>query len=84
MSEKTLIILDPVLRRGFTSDPNCVLFAPDLSMPAKCLYTILLAFAWQDNECWPGQGKLSEAAGCHINTVEKYLKELRDYGLISM
>lgn len=83
MSEKTLIILDPVLRRGFTSIPNCVLFAPDLSMPAKCLYTILLAFAWQDNECWPGQGKLSEAAGCHINTVEKYLKELRDYGLIS-
>ncbi len=83
MNEKTLVILDPVLRRGFTSIPNCVLFAPDLSMAAKCLYTILLSFAWQEDECWPGQDRLAGAAGCHVNTVEKYLKELRDYGLIS-
>ncbi|MCL6477693.1 MAG: helix-turn-helix domain-containing protein [Peptococcaceae bacterium] len=83
MSEKTLVILDPTLRRGFTSIPNCVLFAPDLSMPAKCLFSILLAFAWQDDECWPGQEKLAETAGCTDRTVRKYLEELRDYGLIS-
>jgi len=83
MSEKTLVILDPTLRRGFTSMPNNVLFAPDLSMAAKCLYAILLSFAWQEDECYPGQERLAQACGCHVNTVKKYLKELRDYKLIS-
>jgi hypothetical protein len=32
--------------------PNNVLFAPDLSMAAKCLYAILLSFAWQEDECY--------------------------------
>jgi len=42
-----LVILDPSLKRGFTSVPNAVLFAPDLSMAAKCLYAVILGFAWQ-------------------------------------
>ncbi|OPX92609.1 MAG: hypothetical protein A4E53_00400 [Pelotomaculum sp. PtaB.Bin104] len=81
--EKTLIIEDPTLKRGFTSIPNCVLFAPGLSMPAKCLYSIILAFAWQDDECFPGQERLAESSGCTDRTIRKYLDELRDYGLIS-
>ncbi|SFR11702.1 Helix-turn-helix domain-containing protein [Desulfoscipio geothermicus DSM 3669] len=60
-----------------------VLFAPDLSMPAKCLYSILLAFAWQEEECFPGQERLAEAAGCTDRTIRKYLEELKKYGLIS-
>jgi len=83
VQEKTLIIMDPTLRKGFTTTPNAVLTAPGLILPAKGLYSILLMFAWQDNECWPGQARLAEAASCHINTIEKYLKELREYGLIS-
>lgn len=83
MGEKTLVILDPTLRRGFTSVPNKVLFATGLSMAAKCLYSILLAFAWQEDECFPGQEKLAEAAGCSFRTIRKYLDELREYGLIS-
>lgn len=83
MQEKTLIIQDPVLKRNFTTVPNVVLTAPGLSLAAKALYAILLMFAWQNNECWPGQDKLAEAAGCSDRTVRKYLDELRDYGLIS-
>jgi len=83
MTEKTLIIQDPVLKRGFTATPNIVLTAPGLSLGAKAFYSMLRMFAWQRNECWPGQEKLAEAAGCHVNTVEKYLKELKNFGLIS-
>ncbi|MBF7084142.1 helix-turn-helix domain-containing protein [Desulfallas sp. Bu1-1] len=83
MQEKTLIIMDPTLKKGFTSIPNKVLFAPNLSMPAKCLYSMLLAFAWQENECFPGQERLAQAAGCTDRTVRKYLDELREFGLVS-
>ena len=82
-NKKTLVILDPVLKKGFTSVPNVVLYAKNLSMPAKCLYGILLSFAWQENECFPGQERLAEAADCTDKTIRKYLEELRKYGLIS-
>lgn len=63
--------------------PNKILFAHDLSMQAKCLYAILLAFAWQEEECFPGQDRLAKAAGCTDRTIRKYLDELKQYGLIS-
>jgi len=81
--EKTLIILDPVLKKGFVATPNLILAAPGLSLPAKALYSILLMFAWQKEECFPGQEKLAEVAGCTDRTIRKYLDELREYGLIS-
>ncbi|SFF97487.1 Helix-turn-helix domain-containing protein [Desulfotomaculum arcticum] len=80
---KTLVILDPTLKKGFTSIPNKVLFSPGLSMPAKCLYAILLGFAWQEDECFPGQERLAQAAGCTDRTVRKYLDELKQCGLLS-
>lgn len=81
--EKTLVILDPALRGGFTALPNAVLAAPWLSPGAKVLYGLLLMYAWQNNECWPGQETLATAMGCHLNSLQKYLKELRAVGLIS-
>jgi hypothetical protein len=81
--EKTLIIDSPLLKQGFTAAPNAVLYDSRISVQARWLYCILLSFAWQENECWPGQERLSKVAGWHLNTVEKYLKELREYGLIS-
>ncbi len=80
---KTLIIKDPTLRKGFTTIPNAVMFAKGLSMSAKYLYGLLLLFAWQEGECFPGQAKLSEAANCTDRTIRKYLDELKKYGLIS-
>lgn len=83
MTEKTLVILDPVLKKGFTSVPNLILTAQGLSLPAKSIYAILLMFAWQEDECFPGQERLAEAAGCTDRTIRKYLDELREFGLIS-
>jgi len=81
--QKTLIIDSPTLKQGFTAAPNAVLYESHLSVQARWLYCILLSFAWQENECWPGQERIAEVAGWHVNTVEKYLKELRDFGLVS-
>lgn len=83
MGEKTLIIQDPVLKKGFTATPNAVLTAPGLSLGAKALYSILLMFAWQNEECWPGQERLAKACGCTDRTVRSYLGDLKKYGLIS-
>ncbi|OPX87271.1 MAG: hypothetical protein A4E53_02543 [Pelotomaculum sp. PtaB.Bin104] len=83
MKEKTLVILDPVLKKGFTSVPNSVLTAPELSLPAKSIYAILLMFAWQEDECFPGQERLAEVANCTDRTIRKYLDELREFNLIS-
>jgi len=72
MKDKTLVILDPILKRGFTSIPNLVLTTPRLSLPAKSVYAILLMFAWQEDECFPGQERLAEVAGCtgqFVNTL---------------
>ncbi|MCG9966748.1 helix-turn-helix domain-containing protein [Pelotomaculum terephthalicicum JT] len=83
MKEKTLVILDPVLKKGFTAVPNSVLTAPRLSLPAKSIYAILLMFAWQEDECFPGQERLAEVANCTDRTIRKYLDELREFDLIS-
>ncbi len=81
--EKTLIIQDPVLKRGFTATPNAILTAQGLSLAAKTVYAILLMFAWRDDECWPGQERLAKTAGCTGRTIRRYLVELKEYGLIS-
>jgi len=80
--EKTLILKDPTLKSGFTSVPNIVLTS-DLSFGAKVIYALLLMFAWQDKETFPGQARLAQAAGCTEKTVRTYLNELKEAGLIT-
>jgi len=80
--EKTLILKDPTLKSGFTSVPNIVLTS-DLSFGAKVIYALLLMFAWQDKETFPGQARLAQAAGCTERTVRTYLNELKEAGLIT-
>ncbi|RJX17654.1 MAG: helix-turn-helix domain-containing protein [Desulforudis sp.] len=80
--DNSLVFLDPVMRDGFTNMPNAILTAKGLSLGAKVIYCLLHMFAWQSRNCWPGQDRLAEAAGCSKNAVGNYLRELRDYGLI--
>ncbi len=80
--EKTLIIKDTSLKRGFTSIPNIVLTS-SLSFGAKTIYSLLLMFAWQEKETFPGQARLAQDAGCTERTVRTYLNELKKAGLIT-
>jgi biotin operon repressor len=82
MREKTLIIKDTSLKRGFTSIPNIVLTS-SLSFGAKTIYSLLLMFAWQEKETFPGQARLAQDAGCTERTVRTYLNELKKVGLIT-
>ncbi len=78
----TIKILDTTLKQGFTQIPRTVLKASNLSMQAKTIYTLLLDYAWQKEQCFPGQNRLAKDLGVHRNTVQKYLNELRDFGLV--
>ena len=82
MREKTLIIKDTSLKRGFTSIPNIVLTS-SLSFGAKTIYSLLLMFAWQEKETFTGQARLSQDAGCTERPVRTYLNELKKVVLIT-
>ena len=59
------------------------MMAIELSIGAKFMYGLLLMFAWQENECFPGQERLAVVAEISVRQVQRYLFELRDYGLIT-
>jgi len=82
-NKDTIEILDTTLKQGFTQIPRTVLKAKNLSMQAKTLYALLLDYAWQKNQCFPGQDRLANDLGVHRNTIQKYLIELREFKLIS-
>ena len=80
---KTLVIKDENLRGGFTQVPNVVLTNSALSSNAVRLYALLLSYAWQSDQCFPGQQLLSSHMGCKKNTITRTLAELRKVKLIS-
>jgi len=63
--------------------PNAVMVAKGLSIGAKLVYGLLLMFAWQDDECFPGQERLAAAASISVRQVQRYLVELKEFGLIT-
>jgi hypothetical protein len=69
---------------GFTRVPNALLRLPNLSRDAKILYVVLLSYAWQTNQCFPGYDRLQADLQCGRPQLAKYLRELRDYGLIQL
>lgn len=82
LEPNTLIIDNPALRRGFTTIPNYILSNPAVSFGARLTYSLLLSYAWKQNSCFPGQGKLSEQLGVNKRSVVRYLQELEDLGFI--
>jgi len=81
--EKTLAFRDPVQRGGFTQVSNLVLRDSSLSSNAVRLYLLLLSYAWQDKECFPGQDRLASDMGCTKRTIINVLAGLRRRRLIT-
>ena len=84
--ERTLIIEahDKRLSGGFTQVPNAVLKDRQLSFGAKTVYGLLLSYAWNNNEVFPGQDSIANDAGTSRKTVNKYIQELVKSGLVSI
>lgn len=80
--EKTLIIKDENIRQGFAQVPNIVLRDSSLSGNEKTLYALLLSYAWQDAECFPGQERLAKNMGLTSRSIRQLLSELRGHHLI--
>src|SRR5947209_16831755 len=79
-----LATLDPVARGGFTQVPNFILRDSTLSLGAKVAYSMFLHFAWNNESCFPGQGRLAQHMGMSVPRVNEYIKALKDAGLIEI
>lgn len=71
------------LDSGFAQVPNFAIFNSSVSMEARFLYTVLVAFAWYENKCYPGQKRLAEILNKSTDYVQKLLKELKLKNFIS-
>ncbi len=80
----TIIVEDEVLSEGFTQVPNILLKRVDLSHGAKIAYAMLLSYAWGKDRCFPGQDVLARDMGVERKAVIRYLKELKDKGIVTV
>ena len=55
-----LVAHDPLFAHGFTQVPNAVLDSPRLLSGPKCLYALLLLYAWGKKQTFVSQRRLSQ------------------------
>ena len=86
LQEKNIILntADPVTRGGFTQVPNFILRDPNLSVGAKIAYAMFLSYAWNNDECFPGQERLANDVGMSRSRVTEFIGELQRNGLIKI
>jgi len=82
--QKTLVFEDKNIRKGFAQVPNVVLRDSMLSGNEKTLYALLLSYAWQNDECFPGQDKLAENMGLSRVSINQMLGKLKAKKLIKI
>jgi biotin operon repressor len=85
-SERNLFLkgADIATQRGWTGVPNFILVSKDISVGAKLVYAMLLKYARELDECFPGQDRLAEDMGTTRQSVNTYIKELVKVELVSV
>ena len=66
-----------IIPRAFTRDKS-------ITLGAKAVMSYLLSFASSTGECFPGQRLMAEELGVGSQTVQKYIKELKDKNLLEI
>jgi Helix-turn-helix domain len=74
---------DPVSAGGFTQVPN-ILLRSKLSANAKVVYAQLLAYAWTNDRCYPGQERMAIDIGSTKSTVNRAILELNAAGWLDL
>ena len=84
--ERSLIVkgADIATQRGWTGVPNFILESAEISAGAKLTYAMLLKYAREQDECFPGQDRLGRDMGHGERSVRRWLKELKKAGLVSI
>lgn len=67
---------DETFDLGFTMIPNAILLSAALSTSAFRVYALLLYYAREKAECWPGQEGLAERSGIGERTIRTAIREL--------
>lgn len=75
---------DIATQLGWTGVPNFILENDKISIGAKLTYAMLLKYAREMDECFPGQDRLAKDMGTSRQSVNTYIKELRGVGLITV
>jgi hypothetical protein len=82
LQKHTIVVLNKALKQGFTQLPRYILRDKDLSFGARLTYAVLLSYAWQDESCFPGQGRMAKDLGTTDRSVRTFLLELKHHGYI--
>lgn len=75
---------DVATQRGWTDVPNFILESDKISIGAKLTYAMLLKYARDYDECFPGQDRLAADMGTSRQSVNTCIKELSTVGLIAV
>jgi len=75
---------DIATQRGWTGVPNFILESKEISVGAKLVYAMLLKYAREMDECFPGQDRLAKDMGNGERSVRRWLQELEQVNLISI
>src|SRR5438552_12455901 len=86
LKERNIVLrgADAATARGFTQVPNFLLKSRKLSAGDKMTFAMLLSYAWQNDFCFPGQGRLAEDLGVTDRSVRTHLKSLEVQGLLTI
>ena len=75
---------DIATQRGWTGVPNFILESKEISIGAKLTYAMLLKYAREMDECFPGQDRLAKDLGNGTRSVVRYIAELEEVGLVTV
>ena len=79
--DRSTIVIEN-LKERYARVPRPVIKAKGLSFRAKCVYMLLLDYARENDTCFPSQEQLAEDLDTSVDTIQRALQELKDYGLI--
>ena len=60
---------DIATQRGWTGVPNFILESKEISAGAKLTYAMLLKYAREEDQCFPGQERLAKDMGIEVEFV---------------
>lgn len=75
---------DIATQRGWTGVPNFILENDTISIGAKLTYAMLLKYAREMDECFPGQDRLAKDIGATRQSINAYIKELSKAGMVDV